>query len=112
MAVYRAHSAQAHVAAAEAELHAHRLNAASGRCVACGQFAPCERANVAFSQLARYGITTPPDWSGAGACPPERSRLRQAPPMTLLALRRTRAAGRTRTDRAYTGAAPPPPAMS
>ncbi len=97
MAVYRAHSAQGYVAAAEAELQTHRLDQASRRCAACGASAPCEPANAAFAALARYGITTPADWSGDPAVvsrtPAEGRWVRQAPLMTLLAWRRTTASG-------------------
>jgi len=104
MAVYRARSAQTYLAAAEAELHAHRLDSASGRCTACGGFAPCEQANQAFLRLARYSATTPLDWSDTAAVTPQQS-WRQAPLMTLLALRRTRSASRPGTDHGQPGAA-------
>lgn len=107
MAVYRAHSAQDYVAAAEAELQAHRLDQESGRCAACGASAPCEPANAAFAELVRYGITTAADWSGDPAVvsrtPGEGRWVRQAPLMTLLAWRRTSPPGRT--PRVASGAA-------
>lgn len=92
MTIYRAHSAQDYVAAAEAKLQTHRLDQASGRCAACGASAPCEPANEAFAELVRYGITTPADWSGDPAVvsrtPAEGRWVQHAPLMTLLARRR------------------------
>lgn len=90
MTLYRANSAQEYVIAAQNRLVAHRLDAETGRCVRCGQFAPCEPANEAFSRLRRYGVAPP---AGGAHDLLDRSRARaprpgQAPLMTLAALRR------------------------
>jgi hypothetical protein len=109
MAVYRAHNAAAHIAASTAVLHAHRLDLAFGRCAACGESAPCETANAAFAQLARYGITTAADWSDeptVALCPPAARRAWQSPLLTLLGRRRVAARGWTPTEHATDGPGP------
>jgi hypothetical protein len=84
MASESAAALQRIVDAARAELAAHRMDAGVGRCVACGEDAPCTSSNAAFADLVRHAAATADDNSARE----DRKRPFFAPLLTLGALRR------------------------
>jgi hypothetical protein len=59
--LYRAKAAHGPIADARAELAIHRMAMNTGRCQACGEYAPCTSSNAAFADLVRYGAATGDD---------------------------------------------------